>query len=192
MKKLVCMYVHKSDIFQGRSLQLIPNSDFKRFRSGFAILGSRSTSTFFDIFLKEVPQAPGIETAFTYHASRKCQSKNTTRKTGRHPPLSCRNDKLMLFGPGFRWNHTEPSPKKWHVTKLGFVVDCWEVCQRGSTVYLEDIKLSQPKRLVISLEGPDTLKFSQIKIHTNEKTCQPCLVGFWVSLWIGNSSQFNP
>ena len=33
--------------------------------------------------------------------------------------------------------------------------------KRVVSVYLEDIKLSQPKRLVISLEGADTLKFSR-------------------------------
>ena len=129
MKKLVpCMCINQ--IFWSRSLQLISAATSRDSWSGWKrFLGSRSTSTLFDIFFfKEVPQAPCMK-HFTYMHLGNANQK-PTRKTGLPPLCRVGMTNWCCFS-GVRWNHTSV-PKKWHVTKIGFVEDCWEVCQQNN------------------------------------------------------------
>ena len=121
---------------------------------------------------------------FYLHASRKCQSK-TNKENRAPPPLSCRNDKLMLFFQ-VSGETTLPSPKNGTSQRS----DSWRIAgrfankttfQEGRFCLLGGYQVESTQEIGNIFGGRRYPEIQPIKIHTNEKTCKPCLVGFWVS-----------
>lgn len=126
------IYVHKSDIFQVETFNLFQTAtsrDFSEWKKRF--FGLKVYIHLFWHLFKRGPPSSMYVSHFTYMASRKCQSK-TNKENRLFPPLCRVGMTNWCCFSGVRRNPHGTVPKKWHVTKLGFVVDCWEVCQQNN------------------------------------------------------------